>query len=85
MMDELVGKITEDIAHYMNNNDLLLVVGAGLPHMHPEHIKGIAEVACKTIMDAAVRRQVERSLADNDKILPGAGEPVMDEADGQDR
>ncbi len=63
-MDELIGKITVDIAHYMTKNDLLLVVGAGLPGSHPEHLRGIAEVACKTIMDAAVRREVERSLPD---------------------
>ena len=63
-MDELVHKIMEDIAFYMNKNDLLLVVGAGLPHLYSEHIRGIAEVACKTIMDAAVRREVERSRKD---------------------
>ncbi len=64
VMDELVGKITSDIAHYMTRNDLLLVVGAGLPHMHSDHLRGIAEVACKTIMDAAVRREVERARRD---------------------
>ena len=62
-MDELVEKITADIAHYMIKNDLLLVVGAGLPRSHPEHLRGIAKVACKAIMAAAARRAVEKSNA----------------------
>jgi hypothetical protein len=65
-MDELIGKITTDIAYYMIKSDLQLVVGAGLPGSHPEHLRGIAEVACKTIMDAAVRRAVKEKLPSAD-------------------